>query len=85
MKNKILMEAGEDTSEQYNHGKPQKLRHRRGGGGERKAPLKLHKKRQSCLTEKFKQLLFAAPVASADAKLLLSVATESNQRTPRGG
>ena len=32
MKNKILMEAGEDTSEQYNHGKPQKLRHRRGGG-----------------------------------------------------
>ena len=26
------MEAGEDTSEQYNHGKPQKLRHRRGEG-----------------------------------------------------
>ena len=30
-------------------------------------------------------VLLAAPVASADAKLLLSVATESNQRTPRGG
>ena len=32
MKNKILMEAGEDTSEQYNHGNPQKSRRRRGGG-----------------------------------------------------
>ena len=30
-------------------------------------------------------VLLAAPVASADATLLLSVATESNQRTPRGG
>ena len=30
-------------------------------------------------------ILLAAPVASADATLLLSVATESNQRTPRGG
>ena len=29
MKNKILMEAGKSASEQYNHGKPQKLRRRR--------------------------------------------------------
>ena len=29
-------------------------------------------------------VLLAAPVASADAKLLLSVATESNHRTQRG-
>ena len=32
MKNKILMEAGKSASEQYNHGKPQKLRRRRGEG-----------------------------------------------------
>ena len=30
-------------------------------------------------------VLLAAPVASADAKLLLSGAPESNQRAPRGG
>ena len=32
MKNKILMEAWKSASEQYNHGKAQKLRHRKGGG-----------------------------------------------------
>nr|DAG57921.1 MAG TPA: hypothetical protein [Caudoviricetes sp.] len=43
---------------------------------------------ESCGEEAFMKtgmVLLAAPVASADAKLLLSVATKSNQRTPRGG
>ena len=35
--------------------------------------------------EKSSIIIIAAPIASADVRLLLSVATESNQRTPSGG
>ena len=39
----------------------------------------------SCLTSFYYIDFFAAPVASAEAKMLLSGAPESNQRAPRGG